>query len=541
MQSMMRLINGYVILTTAWFLLPPGGVWITDNGNKYMMMRNFAEGNGRKLNNGCPDLFPTGGFHFYKTCGGAYSFYPEYLSFITVPFYKLFGERGILFFPSAATLLLLFMVWRYWHIPPPLLLLSTPLFFYSLLLWEMTPSVFLITAVMLLAERKRFFAAGCVLGVSLLMREEAYFICGAMGAALLVCGRWRELAGFIGAFIIAALPVWLYQWGAYGHFLGNHGKYYYLNNNAGFTVISQLKNALFNYYHHLFRFDSWHWPALNLLSWSVLIPIAAGAAPGFRKWRKAKYGACIIYLAAMGVLAAGVWFRGNTVYTASMLTGLLTATPVIAGFLINWHAFLRCRKFRLLTLAALFYVVGVTAADIGLVWGSRHFLVLLPVLVYLSFCGFRLMGISVFSGKFKAERLIPAAALAVSIFIQCFGLYALFRVSGDSHAAESALLKNKNGVIVTDVFYIPEQMPRLFFNKTVLQVLNREDIRTLKTFFQNNKEKKEFLLVLSPQFRRMDDGVLKEFLREFPLTAPPERIRGAGGFPDLFAGNCRAR
>ncbi|MBR2373183.1 MAG: hypothetical protein IKA87_03025, partial [Lentisphaeria bacterium] len=425
-------------------------------------------------------------------------------------------------------------------------LLSTPLCFYSLLLWEMTPSAFLVTAAILTAERKRFLTAGCILGLSLLMREEAYFICAAMGAALLFCRKWKELARFTAGFLIVALPLWFCQWIIHGHFLGSHGKYYYLNNNASFSTVSQLQNIFFNYHHHLFRFDSWHIPGVNLLLWSVLLPIAAGAAPGFKKWRKVKYGACAIYLAAMCFLAAGVWFRSNTIYTASMLTGLFTATPVIAGFLLNWHALLRCRKFRFLTLTALFYIVGVpplmTTADIGLVWGARHFLILLPLLIFLSFCGFRLMGITRFGRTaFKPEHLIPLSAVAVSIFIQIFGLYALFRVSGDSRRVESLLLKNNAEVIVTDVFYIPEQMPKLFFNKCVLQVLNREDIKALKEYFQKCPAKEGFLLVLSPQFRRMNDTVLKEFLQEFPLAAPPERLTGKGGFPDLFAGNCRVK
>ena len=65
------------------FLLPPGGVWITDNGNKYIMMRNFAQGNGRIIPHSVPELFPTGGFHFIKVPQGAVSFYQPYLSYLS--------------------------------------------------------------------------------------------------------------------------------------------------------------------------------------------------------------------------------------------------------------------------------------------------------------------------------------------------------------------------------------------------------------------------------------------------------------------------
>lgn len=544
--DLILLAAAFLLISGAVAALNPGAVWITDNGNKYIMMRNFLQGNGLHIPHPAEELFPTGGFHFIRTSQGISSFYPEYLSFFTAPFYMIFGERGALVFPIAATLLLLFMVRRYWNIPPPLLLLSTPLFFYSLLLWEMTPSVFMVTAAILLAGKKSYFYAGGILGLSLLMREEAYFACAAMVAAMLLCGNWKAAFKFGAGFLIPALVIWLYQWGVHGHFLGNHGKYYYLNNNAGFSLLSQLNRTFFNYYHHLFRFDGWANPKVNVLIWSVLLPIAAGAAPGFKKWRKFKYAACGIYLAAAAILAAGIWSHKNTVYAASALTGLLTATPIILGFLVNWHGFLRCRKFRMLTVFLLLYILGVpplmTASDIGLVWGARHFLVLLPLLFFMSFSGFRFMGILKWeSGAVHASQSIPAAALAVSVFIQIFGLSALFRVSEDSYAIESRLLASTPEVIVTDVFYIPEQFPRLFFNKTVIQILERKDFKLLKKYLRTNHKKEEFLLVLSPGFRRINNDLLREMLTEFPLASPPEQLTGKGGFPELFAGVCRVK
>ncbi|MBR7138664.1 MAG: hypothetical protein IKD44_03895 [Lentisphaeria bacterium] len=535
----------FLLLTGALFVLPPGAVWITDNGNKYMMMRNFANGEGLRIPHPEASLFPTGGFHFIPVQDGVCSFYPEYLSFFTSFSYKLAGERGTLFFPLAATLLLLFLAWRCWHIPPVLLLLSTPLFFYSLLLWEMTPSVFLVTVSLLLAERKKFTAAGAVLGISLLMREEAYFIFAALCGAFLFTRNFKALLKFAGGFLCAALPIWLYQWSFHGHILGTHGKNYYVNNNANFTIFSQCKAAFFNCFHHLIRFDGWESSLCNMFAWSVLFPLAAGAAPRFKAWKNLKYGACAIYLGAMFFLCAGLFFHKNTIYAASMLTGFLTAAPVILGFTVNWRAFVRCRKFRLMALATLLYTIAVpflmTASDVGLVWGARHFLILLPLLVHLSFCGFRLMGIPrVTFSSFRKEQLIPLAALLLSVFIQLFGLFALHRVSGESFRIEQKLLAAPEKIIVTDLFYLPEQMPRLFFEKTILQVTGAKDLDTLSRWLQKQKHR-SFLLIISPQFRRMNDTVLKSLLERYPLTAPPEKMTGKGGFPDFFAGKCRVQ
>ena len=54
------------LLLGALFCLKPGAVWITDNGNKYIMMRHFALGGGKIIPHAVPELFPTGGFHFIK-------------------------------------------------------------------------------------------------------------------------------------------------------------------------------------------------------------------------------------------------------------------------------------------------------------------------------------------------------------------------------------------------------------------------------------------------------------------------------------------
>ena len=531
----------FFLLLGLAFFLPPGAVWITDNGNKYIQMRNLDAGNGRLIRHPFPELFPAGGFHFFPRPGGAVSFYPEYLSAATVPFYRLSGERGILFWPIAATLVLLALAGVFLHLPPLGLLIATPLLFYSLLMWEMTPSVCLVLMSCLLCLKGGFFAGGAVLGLSLLMREEAYFFAAALGAALLVCGRWRELPRFAGGFLCPALAVWFYQWRIWGHFLGLHGKFYHVNNNADFSLLSQLHVAGFNYFHHLFRFDGWGASRWDLLAWSALLPIIAGAAPTFRSCLKLKYAALGIYFLCTAILGAGLWFQTVPVYAAAGAAGLFAVTPVMAGFTVNWLAFLRNKRYRLWAWTLLFFMAGVppllTASDVGLFWGPRHFLILLPLLCFLSFIGFRRMGGLPGLEKLKLRKTLPAAALLLGFFLQCYGIYALARVSEDSFETEQRLLALPEKVVVTDVFYLPEQTPRLFFGKTVVQVTTAEELKMLTAYLTAGKEK-TFALVLSPRFRRIPDPVLKDLIARFPLTAPPVRLTGKGGFPDLFAARC---
>ena len=136
--------------------------------------------------------------------------------------------------------------------------------------------------------------------------------------------------------------------------------------------------------------------------------------------------------------------------------------------------------------------------------------------------------------------MITSAALLLSVFIQLFGVFALHRVSGESFRIEQKLLAAPEKIIVTDLFYLPEQMPRLFFEKTILQVISAGDLEILSKWLQKQNEV-NFIIILSPQFRRMNDAVLKSLLERYPLTAPPEKMTGKGGFPDFFAGKCRVQ
>jgi hypothetical protein len=52
------------LLTFAAAFLPPQAVWITDNGNKLMIMHNFAEYGSIFFNHAVPENFPFCGFHF---------------------------------------------------------------------------------------------------------------------------------------------------------------------------------------------------------------------------------------------------------------------------------------------------------------------------------------------------------------------------------------------------------------------------------------------------------------------------------------------
>jgi len=541
--------NGAVIamvllfLITAALFLPPGAVWITDNGNKYIIARNFLEHGTTAIRHPAPEFFPYGGFHFIRIGDSMRSFYPEYLPLLTAPFIKIAGPRGVLFWPFAGTLALLWCfslsVKRRGPLFIPMLFAATPVVFYSLVLWETTPAMFFALAGTGLLMKKKSLAAGLTMAAGLIFREELYFVAGASAAALLLHKEWRQFFRFAAGAALITLPLWAFQYFEYGHILGLHGAYYHLNNRPSPSEqeAGEVCGILWNYYHHLLRFD---------VSWSrfhdlLLIPFAAAAAAGcagkFRSLLKLKYLIIIFVFISFAILYTMLFRQNQLSYAAAQSVGLLPATPLILGFLLNWRPLLLHtpgRHWRTLTLALLIYLIAVppvlTRHDIGLVWGARHFFYIMPPMIILSFIGWR--------GMKLGMRSFLLTALA-GLTLQIFGLYALAQVSEEGEELTVLVENLPQKTIVTDVFFLPEQTPRLFFSKEILELSNHNS-SDLISFLQQHPGR-EFILILSPGYRRISNDNLAKLLAAAPLAGEPlifKRQPGSG-FMELFIAICR--
>ena len=197
------------------------------------------------------------------------------------------------------------------------------------------------------------------------------------------------------------------------------------------------------------------------------------------------------------------------------------------------------RPLRMVTLAALLYCLALpvvlTRSDIGLIWGARHYLPVYPLLFVLSFAGFARLG------WLRRQRLLTAVLIGAALVLQAVGIRALFGVAEDAARAEATIGALEPRVVVSDLFFLPEMTPRLFFAKQWLYVKNDTELREL-TGLLREKGIDRFTLVLSalPGFRQVGDRALAEFLEMAPLSAEPYRLPAPGsGFMTLLIGECR--
>lgn len=550
-------VAGLLLLLQA-ALLPAGAVWVTDNGNKFIILENLLRNGSVAIAYPAAEIdpgrrfFPDGNFHFQRHCGRIVSVYPEFFSALALPGYRLFGAVGLWLLPVGGTLavLALFLAllpkygpgWKLEAGLAGLLLCGSPLLFYSGTFWEMTAATAFPLAALLAARRRRLLAAGLLLGLGLWLREEFYLIALAAGIAALFFypKEWRRCVPFGAGFLLAAIPLWIYNLVNYGHILGLHGALYYTHNAEGVPTLAERIGGVFEgFYLYLFRFES-GWPGVET-GWIPLVPMFLLLAAGAVRSARIKLWAAWIAAAGWAFLFWRFWCNPFPVLASGVTVGFVTSSPLLAGFFLMWRNLLTRgpRPLRMVTLAALLYCLALpvvlTRSDIGLIWGARHYLPVYPLLFVLSFAGFARLG------WLRRQRLLTAVLIGATLVLQAVGIRALFGVAEDAARAEATIGALEPRVVVSDLFFLPEMTPRLFFAKQWLYVKNDTELREL-TGLLREKGIDRFTLVLSalPGFRQVGDRALAEFLEMAPLSAEPYRLPAPGsGFMTLLIGECR--
>lgn len=535
------------VLALCSLALPDLPIWITDNGNKYIVMRNHAQHGTTELRHSEPEFFPDGNFHFVRYRGSVRSFYPEYYPLVVSPVWRRFGDRAAMWMSMLGTAVAVWLagilLGNRMRGAPLLLAFATPMFFFSFLLWEMTWSVCFSLAALVLLQRKQELAAGIILGAGLLLREEMYCVLIALTVGEFL-GKNRAAAGrLVAGFVLAAIPIWFRQYAEFGHILGFHGGNYYANNRpAGGTSLSrELLGTLWNYRHHLFRFDAFKEARLDL---PCQLPIFAACVLGaFTSHRLETLKRIVGGAALCGwtALVVAFWLapRHDVAFSAAFVTGALGSDPLFLPFMLNWRKLLkdRSRPVRAFAWSAAVYLLLVppllTRFDIGLIYGARHFLCVMPILLFLSVRAIRL--------GLAPGRIIWIPAILTAMVLQAGSFTMLKCVSEESAAFEAKIEAAPEHLVVTDAFFLPEQTPHLFFSKTVCKLTDEKAEKLVRRLRERGE--REFLLVLSNRYRNISDAGLARLLAAAPPVAPPERFHpdAGSGFMDLYIVRCRLK
>ena len=77
--------------------------------------------------------------------------------------------------------------------------------------------------------------------------------------------------------------------------------------------------------------------------------------------------------------------------------------------------------------------------------------------------------------------------------------------------------------MISDLFFLPEMTPRVPFAKRQLEAAGPAQFITALDHLERSGCR-SFILLLSPDYRRMDNRLLAELLRRYPVQAPPKEF-----------------
>jgi hypothetical protein len=483
-HEVLALMLATLIVAIALIATQPRDVfWGPDSGNHFIQTQSILRGH-----IAIEHRFPIG-HHFVDIANKTYSTYSPAFPAAAVPFYAAFGYWGLFVLPILGTLLMIALLpaltTRSILLPGILLVFGTPVLWYTIVFWEHTIAAGIAVAAFILTERERPLIAGILAAISTVFREEGYVIIASIVIAMLVTRRrpWS----FAAAAIIALVPWWFFNWRLFGNPLGLHA--------AVYSSIAQ-GNKLANIYPFLFEFTGYRIVCIATALLVFVIPFKrvflVAAAAGF-----------VILTVLLFMSPAPM---RETLYTQ----GLFPAIPFSAAMFLSWREQPRFRVIAVLTGIILTTLI-VNQADFGVTWGPRHYFWMFPLIAVMAF------------ESIPASRLImiTAAVLAICSFaIQFDGVRILRMKLRFSESLLTATKTDANRVVITDVFWIPEDLASMFYEKDIALARNDQEFAALS--------RGSILYIASRQFRLITNRGFQPVLQRVA-----SRRRIVGGDPML--------
>jgi hypothetical protein len=169
--------------------------------------------------------------------------------------------------------------------------------------------------------------------------------------------------------------------------------------------------------------------------------------------------------------------------------------------------------------AALLIPPLLTSSDLGIIWGPRHFLALLPA---------GLMVAALAARRMRLFRLL-VVLLTLSTLLQIHGWRTLALMKENTAMLESTLRREAGPVAVTDVYFLPLQTPRLFFEKEWLFAANDRSADYIRAHLRSRGIDQFTLIVAAdPGYRRLSNPALKKLTAGAKLEVAPVSVKLPG-------------
>ncbi len=535
-----------LIYIGCFLMFPSPGLWINDNGAKFIQVQSIIQGHYRDYSIPWPGAALDPSFRYNPIPapigevrdGRLYVTYSQPFAVVSSIPYRLFGFRGLGLLPLVCGLLLLPAVAMLaglmgasrggQRLAVFIAGLGTPVWFYSLTFWEHTPAACLgVWSLVLLLRhlrdgKLRSLAWSAVLvALSVFLRADMLLFAAALLALLVMARRRtpRTIGLYLLAITLTLTPLLIFQWRAladpFGLHLAAHSPFTggldgYL---AGRGIV--IREILFNTHANPWLSAIMAAPFLLLfflsprltqarLDWVGPLVAILGFAAGL-----------VILLGQIGS-ASPMWglVRANGLFAASavlILAFLRTAEDSIASGRMPLDGETGLRWF--LLIYVLSYVAFSPTSSTGIHWGCRFLLPAFPVMGAMT--GPVIMRIASSPGPRRRFAVgAVAATLVLSFAAEVYSVQLLVRRTAFSARLNKAVAERPERIVVVNGWFLPQDLAPNFYGKQIFLVQRPEDWDALPVSLGKSGADRVLLVTWphgvvprSPDTITLDDGM----------------------------------
>ncbi len=512
----------YVFLTGKFLVYD--SVWISDEGNRVITMNAMVETGRPHLampENADLTYYPPP--YFVKTPSGkTISAYSPFFPLLASMFRNIAAARLVLSFIPALICALfcgfIAMKFRTGKCPAVFCVLAagfaTPLLFYSAILLEINLFSMIMTCIfffLILYCKTRVskfltFAALLIL-CALFLREETYIAGFAIVISLMAIRlKFHQIKYFIIPLIIIVIAVFVSNYIITRSVFGLHSKVYNSLGNSGLTLFERFISI------HFFVFKCY-----GPLLWSVIFSLCfyLAAVPSLF-YGKHKTFISNIFLGFIVLASIGNFIfmlrQPDPVMGTLSVQSLCASVPFVFVPLIYLRELWICREkaVRLAVSICILSIFGIAFAlnykTAGIFFGPRHYVFIIPLILPLVFFILTRLRIGVHA------RVMIFMLLLISAGVQLYSVRILGVKKDFSQAVINEIRESGITLAVTDVFWLPEELP-----ERAIYIRDKNDLESFK-----NSVKGDFVMILSQHFKNVDGSDIIRIFSDYKIITGPE-------------------
>ncbi|MFH1450188.1 MAG: hypothetical protein ABIG09_07275, partial [bacterium] len=375
--------------------------------------------------------------------------------------------------------------------------LGSPLFFYSLIFWEHTLSIFITTLIFYLLclnkgpSKIAYFFIGLLIGLNSWIRMETTILSISMIIILYLLqsrkdGSLQKVVFATAGFVLSLIPLLLYNYWLYGSVISAHNKYVIsdvvsIQGGSGFL---QLLFEKLTIAYHL-----WFNGAADRINNLALIILTIGIF----FLRLTDHKKTLIFFLILFLLNSCYIGYQNFTHPATFITGLIPTIPYVVFILFGLPELTKNKEaldLKLLlysSLSYLFLTSIIAGSDGGNQWGPRYFLPALPALIIFSLYSLSLVKRSSFFPKIYQGIFLGLCL--ISFFIQWIGFGLLQKGNQAQFLQLRALEDIKSPIVVSYSYGLSTENATLFYKKCFFWVDDQGSLKKLLSIFVKNKIK----------------------------------------------------